>query len=465
MTTRFALTLGVLVLTGLAAVVTLVLDEEPSPRTDGPSVEVVTLAADVPAADRRRMSRPNLAGGPPTPMTDTTPVATPLVVAAPTGHFGPTVPREGRTSLLRAVVRIEGEPVPAELTFVAGPEAGRTLALAADAGPEPVAVDPGFALVEVRASTGDVCRRELRLDHRRTLDLDLDFAHRGVLVGRVQDEDGAPISGARVGLDGVDVWSDADGRFRHAVRVSGAPLLVVEAPGRVLHREALTADAWQGHDDKLVSLQPGSSLVLGVSALPGVASSEPVLVQVFPTGGPMGMAGGRLQSLYPWERLNPIRIPLGGQVTLDGLPPCKLEIVALHASGASGPQPAFIVPGNAGELELSLTPHEPVRGRVVRDGEGVPGADVSLVVPNPVKATHRVLGGLAQHTRRVPVAHVPQATQHVVTDADGWFVLARDERLGQVAYLTVRSPEGELEITRELAADESVTFDLDQPGA
>ncbi len=390
-------------------------------------------------------------------------VAAPLDAPAVTGRFGPEVPEEGRTAHLTGTIRVDGTGTRATLRFLAGPNAGTERVTEADGTLDWPGLYPGFGLLEVEA--GWRCTREVTLTHRRADVLDLDLTDRGVVHGRLVDEDGEPVAHAPLTVDGVAGTSDEEGRFAVLCAATGAPQLVVRAPGFVPYREHLREDA-PGGAAVDVELRRGASLDLHLNGLGRDVGGE-VLVYLLPASGER-LTGVVPRSAYPWHELNPLRLPASGSVQLHDLPACKLEARAFHPR-AVGRDTAWLRAAADAPAHMTLTLEEVDAGRVrvVRDGAPVPGARAELRFANPIAAT---LGALGPRAERLLASQalelLPATAQEASTQADGSCSFGLDRAVKGAPFVTVTSPSGDLVVTQRLERrGEELVVDLARPGA
>jgi hypothetical protein len=163
---------------------------------------------------------------------------------------------------------------------------------------------------------------------------------------RVLDPEGRPLPGAAVELDGAATTTDAAGRARLVAVASGAPELVVRAPGCAWFACALEADA--GNDELVVRLDPACALELH---LPALASAHEAVVYLLPRE-PGRLAGRPLRPATPWHLASPLRLAPGASVRLENLPAGELEIRAFHPSARLALEHALL--DSARPLALTL---------------------------------------------------------------------------------------------------------------
>ena len=239
------------------------------------------------------------------------------------------------------------------------------------------------------------------------------------MYGLVLDEDGDPIVGANVTLDGNAAASDSTGRFQLPVWASGEPLLIVERPGFVAYRESLAPNVGRdASQPALATLQRGGRLEL---AVPAVAGGGEVLVFLLPSGGQRLTGKGGPQPAFPWHRLNPLRVVPGSLTVLEDLPATKYDIVAFSALAKSQPDFVWVLADKTASVALSMVPTEIVRGQILRDGKGLSSASITLRTENVMRSTQGALGAAGRFYKSQPMELLPQALQSTRTDSDGHF--------------------------------------------
>lgn len=376
--------------------------------------------------------QPAAASAPVAPASAPAAAATATVVGA--------VPHEGRTASLSGRITRGGAPCRGSVELLAGPDAG--LLLHADAGGAfasgPLA--PGLALVRVAAGA-DGCTREVVLRHRRDHELSLDFGDHGAVAGRVRDADGAPLADAAVSLDGNETRTDAGGAFLLRRSASGEPLMIVRAAGHAAFRQRLDARAAAVAFD--VALQRACRLELSLAPLPvgatAGANEELAHVLLLPrAGGPR--SGGGTQSAFPWHLLGPLRVPPGGTLAVDDLPPCLVDVRVLHARGSGGVTALGLQAGRPARVEARLAAAPTIVGRVLHDGRPAGGVAVTLRAADATAVCAASLGEHAGQMYAQALAPAPAALQRGSSDADGRFAFGAPP--GDAAlYLTLRRGE------------------------
>jgi len=387
-----------------------------------------------------------------------------LEAAAISGHFGPSVPREGRTASVSGTLRRVDRPGERfTLSFDAGPNKGLEIGCGEDGSFVATDLYPGFAMVTAWGSDGSRCTRELLLRHRKVVDLSVDLGGFGLVTGAVRSDRHAPIAGAVVSLDGHETITDAEGGYRIARRASGNALLIVSAPGFTSYSERLPLPA-SGDTLALVVLRDACAMEITVPPIAGARGDA--MVYVFPTGA-QRLSGRMPAPAYPWHRLNPLQVPPGTTVLLDDLPATRVDVYVFHPQARSRPTFAWTILGDVVQVPIEMEALPTLTGQVLLDGEPVAGAPVSLAFANGMAASQAALGPAASSFyKSQPVEFPPQIVQRAVTDVDGCFVLGLDDHVrsetGQ--FVTVAAPGGELTVTRQLSSPvRELVFELATP--
>ena len=385
-----------------------------------------------------------------------------LVAPALTGCFGPSIPELGRSAVLRIVVSRNGLPTSASLTLLAGPDAGLRARVHGAGFLELDALHPGLALLELVTDDGARCVREVLLRHRRTSALELDFGDHGVVSGSVHAPDGAPLSGARVTLDGALALSGADGRFVVERRLADGAEVVVRHPGFATQRAFVPASDAASDASRpplSITLQPAAELVIRVPA--HAQFSGDVQLVIVPSGEPAALGAPGLRASYPWSASAPLRVPAGGELRLDDLPRCRVDVLAFHPLARGRPLSGWCRPGVSAVLDVELEAAPTLEVSVVRDGEPVHRARVELVVANRASERARAFGTQRHALDRVPVGRLPHTLQAQLSDAHGRALLGLAH---ETAYVRVTSADASLRVVRRVAPGQRVlSVDLAHP--
>lgn len=425
-------------------------------REGGAAASLVSAAG---ARDDRATSR-GAATSAPIAALETSRQAEALTAPVITGHFGPAVPLLGRSAGLEILVTERGLPVAATLVVLGGADEGRTLATDDAGAIRTEQLYPGLALVELSTASGARCTREVLLRHRRTAKLQLDFGDHGSVSGVVRRKDGTPLGGASVALDEAFTRTDVDGRFVLPRTVSDTPVVVVRHPGFATQRQLAAGLSPDMPARPLeITLAPAATLQLVVPPVAGLAGEIDLVV--VPSGGPLVLGAGRLGSSYPWSEVLPLRVPVGGEVVLDDLPSCQVEVVAFHALARGRPLSGWCRPGTPSSLEVELERAEELAVRVLRDGVPAANVLVELTVANAASDRVRDLGAHREVVDHTPVRLLPHTRQSVRSDAEGRVTLGHP---GREAYVRVSDADGALRIVRRVAPGVAeLSIDLARP--
>ncbi len=229
---------------------------------------------------------------------------------------------------------------------------------------------------------------------RPDAELELRLPRAGVVVGRVVDGDGRPITGASVGLrtsgsifSGSALWERCaeDGRFSY----EGKPL------GRT-GRLSARAPGYQDQErDDVVALDPSRPTEVNFTLRPdptkGPAAKRAVQAtnRRTVTGTVTGPGGAAVASaLVRWgQRFGSDSIPetrtdARGAFRLDGVPDAE-EVLSVMAKGLAPGFP-LVDAGGDKEVKVELMPGATIRGRVVDDaGAPIEGVRVVPQISNP----------------------------------------------------------------------------------
>ena len=300
---------------------------------------------------------------------------------------------------------------------------------------------PGVAVVRVTTSTGLVARREVLLRSLAEARLGLSFAAPAVVLGRVEDLFGEPISSAEVEIDGNRAFTDVDGKFSIRKVASGLRIVgTARASGYAAQRELLSLERGSVVEEGRLTFRLPQGTSLDVVVPQAIGAREPVQVLVFAASG----ATARGQSRFPWEWLMPLEVPAGGRLHLEDLPPETVTLVPFHSGAVAVPsqQNCKLDAGRENVATIRLEPGASIRGRLVREGAPVSGAIVRLEAPDRSNATTRALGRRPMFHQEAIFPHVHAARQEVRTPSSGKFVLSAYPVAGTRLYLEAETPDG-----------------------
>lgn len=343
----------------------------------------------------------------------------------------------------------------ATIEFVEGTNRGRVLTTGNDGGFGAVDLYPGRNIVQVTGPGIVGARREVILFDGKERLLNLSFGRLGGVHGRVQSEDGQDVVGARVNLDGHTTLTDEEGRFFVADVAPGMALLEIRhgeyAP---LRTELGVTHAYTIEPGRLVySLKRPATLRL--SLLNDLGGPEPAEVTILPEEPAS-------QNDHPWYDFNPIALGSDGAV-VEGLPPGRVRLRVYRRGARARPAERVINlnPGDNNSVSFELEPAPILRGRVLRDGQIVSGATVSLTAADPVQATLRHLRADRSTFSQAILPLLAPARQQVVSDSAGAFVLEDWSSIAPWRLMEAISPEGTHEAAISVGPnDTEVTLEL-----
>jgi hypothetical protein len=321
-------------------------------------------------------------------------IAGPIAVRV-TDHSEPVMLRlRPGSSVMVAVVRKDGKPADGAVVELRGVEAQRAAIRGGSSVFSPVV--PGR--YQLAAWADGTARAYLGIDVGRG-----DNAAQLVLLsgaaatGRVVDERGRGVAGARLVLRGASEWQpqaderwDAvmtvgDGGFRFDAIPAGSFRFVVTHPESAPGASPLiTFDGVTPRDGVVITLTAGTEVrgrVVDGQQRP-VASAR---VQITGLAGTSAIAGAA-----PWQTYS----DAGGAFELRGLPRRKLSAVARHDVGASQPVEVDTARGDVSNVTLTLDVTGVIAGTVV-DPQNKPVEGVRVMTGLAVMAD----GGLADAGR------------------------------------------------------------------
>jgi len=332
----------------------------------------------------------------------------------------------------------DSKGVAGEVRFTSGANMGRVLKCDAGGGFGAHDLYPGLSIVKVSGPLIAGAEREVLLRNDRKSVLNIGFGRPAVVHGRVQDEAGEPIVGARVTMDGQETYTDQEGTFYYPRMTSGQVLLIVEKDGYAAWREKYNVKAGANlSGDKLVyTLRPGARLELHIAE--SIGARQPAQVFLLPA------AGARTSRDFPWHRYNPVSVFPGGNSTVEGLPPGNLQLYLFHAGARAKPRVSSVSlkAGRLTKTVLHLEPAPMLKGRVIKDGEPVSRALVRLEAPDQVQTTLSTFGQPAGFLEVGVFPNLPTSVQSTWSDPAGRFTFSSNEQATPTRYLTAEGPEG-----------------------
>jgi hypothetical protein len=329
--------------------------------------------------------------------------------------------------------------VAGEIRFTSGANMGRVLKCDAGGGFGAHDLYPGLSIVRITGPMIAGAEREVLLRNDRKSVLNIGFGRPAVVHGRVQDEAGDPIVGARVTMDGQETFTDLEGAFYYPRMTSGQVLLFVEKENYVAWRERYNVKAGATiTGDKLVyTLRPAARLEVRIAESLGARQAAQVFL--------LPAAGARTSRDFPWHRVNPVSVHPGGTSTLEGLPPGNLQLYLFHAGARAKPRVSSVSlkAGRLTKTVLHLEPAPMLKGRVSLDGEPVSRALVKLEAPDQVQTTLSTFGQPAGFLEVGVFPNLPTSVQAVWSDPAGRFTFSSNEQISPIRYITAEGPDGD----------------------
>lgn len=386
----------------------------------------------------------------------------------------------GATAILKGTIAGRaGASVRAEVSFEAGPNAGRVLQT--DEGGAFGATDlyPGLSIVEVRGSGLLGSRREVRLRQDRETLLNIGYGRPGSVTGRVQDTEGEPLEGASVTIDGTRVVTDPEGGFHLSSVAAGQVLVEVELDRYADYQELAWVGGGQENQLERFVFTLREAAELNVAITTDVGGPGPATVILLPgqAGQRVNKASAHRNMRFPWHHHNPIEVHPGRPTTIAGLPDEPIRVYVFRPGAQAVMKAVSLHRGKPTTVKVALKPAKMLVGYVREDGEPVPGATVRLEAPNRVRATLAYFRQPSFYLETAVMPDFPPAVQEVVTDRTGRFVLTAWSEETPTRYLEARGPGGlswagrlvgpaddKVDLTLLPLALGSSTLELDFPG-
>ncbi len=355
-----------------------------------------------------------------------------------------------------------GDGLAGSVKFVAGPNLGRVLKSNASGKFGASDLYPGLSVVEIGAGNESAVRREVRLRCGSETSLNLGFGMPGSASGRVLDREGKPIEGASVELDGQRLYTDPEGAFLFTTVPCGLDLVCeVSKQGYAAHFELVTVAARQTNDRLVFTLLPEAELDIEIpEAIGGSMPATAVLMN----------ASSSAQRGFPWRTKNPVSVPAGSRVRIDGLPAgVKVRVYVFHHGAYA--KPAFAeVTLQEGVPQVAVV-HLEAAPLIVgtlrtRDGLVAQGAKVRLEAPDRVGSTVAYFGETALFLESEVLPNFPMGVQETVSDHNGRFEFTSYPKQAPKRYLVATSADGSLSGAALVGPnDETVDVTLQASGA
>ncbi len=375
------------------------------------------------------------------------------------------LPRKGTggNSQLTGLIRgLEQEGIHATVSFLAGANKGRVLHTDNTGSFGATDLFPGLALAHIQSGRLQAVR-EVSLRQGRETQLNVSFHRTTDITGEVITQDGKPIEGAIVQMDGHETLTDFDGVFRFSAMTPGKVYVQVEKQGFASHRENLPIAG--GHvierGTVKITLVPGASL--RVSIAERVGSRGDALLYFLPS-----VSVGRNRR-FPWHKHNPTRVVPGGSVLIEDLPAERVNLWLFHTGAVATPTSAVAVrlrSGTETAKTLHLKPAPLIKGVVKKDGEPVRAARVTSEPPDRVASTMAIFGGSLGFFDSALMPPFPVAVEEVFTDDEGKFAITAWDHVATAHYISASwddDSEGESYAACEIlpSGEHEVELDLE----
>ena len=354
---------------------------------------------------------------------------------------GPGVPAigSGAKAQLKGMIRgSRGEPVRAQIEFVAGSNEGRILYCDGSGTFGAQDLYPGLSIVRVTGPGILGSEREVRLRQEREDLLNISYERPARVSGTVFDDEGKPLAGAEVSIDGLRTVSDELGRFEIPAVAAGRALAIVSKPGLAAYRELVDIMLGASAEGAHLQFRLQTSARLQVSVLDAINASEEAWLFILPSDG-------AAQRRFPWHTVNPVRVWPGGTATVEDLPSGLVSLRLFHAGAVAKPEHTTVLlgPHETTSAEFHLEPAPVVQGIVTDGGSPAPEARVVLEAPDRTAAMLSVFGQSNYLWLENDVfPNLPPAMQVVLTNGMGEFVLNANESASGVRYLSATSEDG-----------------------
>jgi len=199
------------------------------------------------------------------------------------------------------------------------------------------------------------------------------------VAGRVQNDDGKPVAGARVTYDGASSWAQSGDQRYDAVITDASGSFRFPALPQGSFRFVARADGFAPGTSDIVTLDGQSEPALVVVTVPAGATLAGIVVDA--DGKPA--AGARVQVQVKtdgmrWGGARQVYTSDQGRFAMKNLPAKTVEAVALHERGSSESLEVALAAAAPAEVTLELSNTGVIAGVVVDEaGEPIEGAQVS----------------------------------------------------------------------------------------
>jgi len=363
-----------------------------------------------------------------------------LVRAAsnPKADGAPDLGSGATARLVGSVVDGRNAGVRAQVRFLAGPNAGRTLYADSLGRFGADSLQPGLSVISITGPGIVGAEREVRLRPQRETQLNVPFGRPARVFADVMDKDGKPIVGAVVRMDGQRRDTAEDGGVEFSTVAPGEVLVVVSKPGFASLRQLLTLSGATTIERGRLKfrLDPGASLQ--VSITDALNAGQQALLFILPEAVDA-------ERKFPWQDVNPVRIWPGGTAIVEDLPEARVTLRLYHAGAVGKParQSLELQTGSRATAQFGLEAAAVVTGIVSDGGEPAANAIVRLEAPDRTAAMLSVFGQTSYLFLESDVLpDLPPALQQATTNEKGEFQLSASEDVSGVRYLTALSRDG-----------------------
>lgn len=372
---------------------------------------------------------------------------------------GPSLGSGRRARLAGRIADANGVPAAAEVRFVAGPNEGRTFRTDRTGSFGAADLYPGIDVVEVEGPAIQGSRRELRFAAGKETLFHVGYGRPSTVAGRVVNEQGEPVAGARIRVDGQPGESGENGFFQVGNVAPGPGLLEVRAAGYAPHRQemAVLPNVLLPASSLTVVLARGASLELRIAT--DVGGPGPATVYLEP-------ALTEFHRRFDWAAVGPFSV--GSEpVVVQDLPPGPTFLRAFRPGAVAVPAVRQLNLASGGServaLEFQVAPR--VRGRVVAGGQVAQGARVRLLAADVPQALTDGTGQSRPHLDDEVRRPMPHASQEAVTDGAGRFEFTSFESVSPWRLLEVTGPDRKTRVRRAVGPGEGeIEVDLGAAG-
>lgn len=373
---------------------------------------------------------------------------------------------------LQGSIRHGEKGLDGKVVFIAGPNEGREIETA-DGEFGATDLRPGLNVVRIVSPGQRGALRQVRLRPNLATDLHVNFVMPSSVWVTVHDDQGEPLEGAEVRMDGQLAVTDVDGdAYLPAVTPGLNELVEVSKDGFATYGGQIGVTLGYPIPKGKVQYRLAKACRLDVTLAGSVGGKGDALVVVMPDNplaaadGQRGLGGYPIDSKnYPWYKISPKRLRPGGSITFDDLPPRRVAVRVFH-EGAEADPPVSIVdlrPDRPRAVSVEMKPAARLHGRVTADGSPVADAKVVLEAPDRTAATLQYFAEAPYFLEAVPLPALPVAYQEVRSDSNGEFVLSSWPQYARSRYLHATSPDGRLFAARVVRAgnEEAQRVELD----